>query len=245
MWCQDCRQDVPALPSADKQAFCCPRCGGEIRVASDPPADAPVAAIQLPGYDGWDLDEQLRHIQRLLQTAKGNEGGPKPMRLDPPQAGPPARHPDISDPSDVRPQAASVSRGSLSGFLTGLALSLGTTSFVCGSVLAGWSLAADRHDLWTLGLPLALGGQIMLVVGLVLQIDRLWHANRKAAAKLDNVDRQLHELKTTATLLGASQGPASTTFYSHFVAGASPQLLLTDLKSQLDLLAMKIARQEG
>jgi hypothetical protein len=33
-------------------------------------------------------------------------------------------------------------------------------------------------------------------------------------------------------------------FYSHLADGASPQLLLTDLKSQLDLLAMKMAREE-
>ena len=30
MWCRDCRQDVPALPSADQQTLCCPRCGEAI-----------------------------------------------------------------------------------------------------------------------------------------------------------------------------------------------------------------------
>jgi hypothetical protein len=76
-----------------------------------------------------------------------------------------------------------------------------------------------------------------------LQIDRLWHDNREAAVKLDNVHEQIHELKTTTMLLSTSQGPASATFYSHLAGGAGPQLLLADLKSQLDLLAMKISQE--
>ena len=127
---------------------------------------------------------------------------------------------------------------------TWFVFTLGTASFACGGILLGWSLATGRQELWNVGLPVALVGQIALLVGLVLQIDRLWHDNREAAAKLDDVDEQIHELKTTTMLLGTSQGPASATFYSHLAGGAGPQLLLTDLKSQLDLLAMKIA-QEG
>jgi hypothetical protein len=92
-------------------------------------------------------------------------------------------------------------------------------------------------------LPVALGGQIALLIGLLVKLDRLWHDNRRAAAKLDVVDEQLHELKTTTALLGTGQG-SPTAFYSHLAGGANPQLLLTDLKSQLDLLAMKISVQE-
>ena len=87
-------------------------------------------------------------------------------------------------------------------------------------------------------------GQIALLVGLVLQLDRLGHDNRDAADKLDDVDEQLSELKATTTLLGTSQGSAASVFYSHFANGAGPQILLTDLKSQIDLLAMKIAQDE-
>ena len=95
----------------------------------------------------------------------------------------------------------------------------------------------------TLGLPVAMVGQISLLVGLVLQLDRLWRDNRTAADKLDSVDEQLHELKTTTTLLGTTQASAGAKFYSHFAGGAGPQLLLADLKSQLDLLAMKISQE--
>ena len=84
----------------------------------------------------------------------------------------------------------------------------------------------------------------MLLIGLVLQINCLWSDNRAAVAKLNDVDEQLGELKVTTTLLGTSQGPGASVFYSHFAGGASPQLLLADLKSQLDLLAIKLAQQE-
>jgi len=117
-------------------------------------------------------------------------------------------------------------------------------SLVCGGTLLIWSLVAGRQELWNVGLPPALVGQIALLVGLVLQIDRLWYDSRQAAAKLDDVDQQVHDLTNTTRLLGANQGPASATFYSHLAGGAGPQLLLTDLKSQLDLLAMKLAQEE-
>jgi len=262
MWCQECRQDVPALPSGDKQTLCCSRCG--TAVCADPlkTGDATAPADPLPGYDGWELDEQLQHIQRVLQTGKGDcpdfrvgdcpdfrvsEKGTVPFgqreiaRFDPPQAGPPARHVAASNrPGKKRKTARR--RRAVSGAFTWFAVVLGITSFVCGGVLLIWSVATNRHELWNVGLPVAVVGQIALLVGLVLQIDRLWCDNRQAAAKLDDVDQQIHELKTTTTLLSTSQGPVSATFYSHLAGGAGPQLLLTDLKSQLDLLAMKIAR---
>ena len=269
MWCKGCRQDVPALPSGDKQKLCCPRCGEAVCADPQKPADGDcpnfrvsengtVSLGVVPAYDSWELDEQLQHFQRVLHAGKVTSGKgdspifaetkigtvpPEAARFDPPQAGPPTRHvPASSRPGKQRKTAGN--RSSISGLFTWFVLTLGTTSFACGGILLGWSLATGRQELWSVGLPVALVGQIALLVGLVLQIDRLWHDNREAAAKLDDVDEQIHELKTTTMLLSTSQGPASATFYSHLAGGAGPQLLLTDLKSQLDLLAMKIA-QEG
>jgi hypothetical protein len=239
MWCRNCREDVPALPSGDKQSLCCPRCGEGIRV------DQPKATGEAPAYDGWELDEQLRHIERVLQSAKVRSQRSEAIyrreasRLDLPHTGPPERH-SLSKQRMAQPTG----RSPAAGVFTWLALSLGTASFVCGGILLGWSLAAGRQELWTIGLPVALVGQIVLLIGLVLQLDRLWRDSRASAAKLDNVDQQLGELKATTTLLGTSQGPAASVFYSHLAGGAGPQLLLTDLKSQIDLLAMKIAQEE-
>ena len=192
----------------------------------------------------------MRHIHRALQAGRAASGDPsaayrrEASRFDLSHAAAPTWHTTTDRPAEKKRNADCGDRGSLQGALTWLTLSLGTMSFVCGGILLGWSLATGRQELWNIGLPAALVGQIALLIGLVLQLDRLWRDNRDAAAKLDDVDEQLHDLKATTTLLGVSQGPAASTFYSHFTGGAGPQLLLTDLKSQLDLLAMKIAQSE-
>ena len=82
-----------------------------------------------------------------------------------------------------------------------------------------------------------------MLVGLILQLDRLWNDNRTAASKLDEVDEQLRELKTTTGFLSTTHGPSSAAFYAHMADGASPQILLSDLKSQLDMLATKLGRE--
>jgi len=38
--------------------------------------------------------------------------------------------------------------------------------------------------------------------------------------------------------------PSASDFYAHYAGGANAQLLLTDLKGQLDLLAIKIAEND-
>ena len=53
------------------------------------------------------------------------------------------------------------------------------------------------------------------------------------------VDEQLHDLRTAATLPSAAHGPSGA-FYAHWAGGAGPEILLADLKSQLDLLALKL-----
>lgn len=102
--------------------------------------------------------------------------------------------------------------------LAWVTLLLGTAGFVAGLALMGWSMDSERQDLWAIGAPIILAGQIVLILGLVLQLDRIWRDSRWAAARLETVNEQLHELITTTTLLG-------------------------DLKGQLDLLAVKLSRQ--
>jgi hypothetical protein len=196
------------------------------------------------------LDQQLQHIERVLNA--GEVGGRSSQavgqqevaRFDPAHPGPAAWHPSLAGKPARSRKPDSRRSSSALGVLAWIALSLGTTTFACGGMLLGWSLVAERQELWSLGLPIALGGQIVLLIGLVLQLDRLWHDSRHAAAKLDHVDQQLHDLKTATTMLGTSHSSAASAFYSHLSHGASPQLLLADLKSQLDLLAVRIGQGE-
>ncbi len=126
--------------------------------------------------------------------------------------------------------------------LAWLALWLGTTGSICGLALIGWSMGTGRGDLWTIGTPIILAGQIFLILGLVLELDRIWRNSHWASDRLETVDEQLHDLKMATSLLGTSHGPSGP-FYAHWAGGAGTEILLGDLKGQLDLLAEKLARQ--
>jgi hypothetical protein len=122
------------------------------------------------------------------------------------------------------------------------ALSFGVMALVFGGVLLAWSYWSGRPELWTLGLPFALGGQAGLILGLVLQLDGLWQSNHDAAAALTELDEQIDELRQATSLLATSHSGHAQSFYYHLAEGASPHMLLSDLKGQLDLLAMRMAK---
>jgi hypothetical protein len=129
------------------------------------------------------------------------------------------------------------------GIIAWAILSLGLMSFTCGGVLLAWSFLGHRNDLWTLGMPMALAGQFGLLLGLVLQLEHLWHANRRTADTLSNVDDRLSEINSAATLLQSKNGTGGQSFYMHLAENAHPNLLLADLKGQLDLLINKLSQQ--
>ncbi len=267
MWCKHCQQDVPALPGQDEKKLSCPRCGTELKTLAtrrkaasskseaEPTASAPVA--EKPAWDSWEEQEALRYIGRVLKVDQIRTARAKKLlengfrRVDSAHA--------VSEEQAIRPphwdrkhaladRASKKTRKALPpergfgflGFLTWTVLACGITTFVCGGVLLGWSMIGQRDELWRLGVPFAVGGQVALLLGLILQLERVWHDGRSAAAKLDEVDEELHELKSTTNLLGASPTGPSSAFYSHFSGGAGPHILLTDLKSQLDLLAAQL-----
>ena len=266
MWCKRCQQDMPGITAGEDAKLRCMRCSTPLGIdAESPTADQgdpvvstgkPVAIdgdnAEIPPIgDGWELGEKLRHIQRVVQPGKAtatipSKTGPADFRIDGPHAGPPQWHAPVrrkkpagrrKRPVQVKQEAAGEGTAGLSVWI---AVSLGVMLLVCGGILLVWSMVAGRPELWNIGLPMAVVGQVALVVGLVLQLDRLWHHNRHTAAKLDNVDEQLHDLRSAAAMLTTSHSSPATAFYSHFTNGASPQMLLADLKGQLDLLAGKL-----
>jgi hypothetical protein len=262
MWCQQCQQDVPAIASSGDRKFCCPRCGQAVggqspsgtdakTSSSDPPLESACAA-EIPSFDCWEFDDQLWHIAQALQvdTAPGHrreKGNAREVfRYD--QAHD-ALNPRHAPPTPVsRERKSEIHSGSIAGSLLAMliwaALYLGTAALVCGGILLGWSLWTGRGELWKIGLPIAAGGQISLLIGLLLQIDRFWHDNHRTVVKLDEVDEELHDLKTTANLLRTVHGPSSPQFYTHQAGNANPHVLLSDLKAQLDSLALKIGDRE-
>ncbi len=268
MWCRICGQDVPGIPALAEGEYSCPRCGQGLAPNSPAPptaaepatataentanaGPASTAAQRPPIYDGWEIDEHLRHARRVLgpvppsREESGAAAAGPVFRLDAGH-GVPASHLEPARRSaKERVAAAAKARapGSrLLAFVAWTALWLGTTGSVCGLALLGWSMNTGRQDLWAIGTAIILAGQIFLILGLVLELDRIWRDSRRAAARLETVDEQLHDLKMAATLLGATHSPSGA-FYAHWAGGAGPEILLGDLKSQLDLLAVKLAKQ--
>jgi hypothetical protein len=277
MWCRRCAQDVPGVPSLEEGKYCCARCAeplvvdapdGSRKVRHDQKhravhdeGDAGANPLRPPSYDGWEIEEELRHVFRVLgpgraapakqirAARKAGAAKRKKIRLDAghsvpsPHAGKtrrPIRRIDRGSVSQS-PQPRLSIGDRLSALFVGTTLSLGTMAFGCGLALLGWSAYSGNRELWTYGAPIVLAGQIALVLGLVVQLDRIWRDSRRAAARLQTVDEEINDLKTTTSLLGTTHGP-SAAFYAHWAGGAGPDLLLNDLKSQLDLLAAKLAK---
>jgi len=257
MWCVHCREDVPGVAKIDSRAYSCPRCGQRLRRPNEAP-DEPVAVDAaddaaaarddgMPLFDSWELDERLRHIQRIvrLESTAGQStpaaAGPKTVRIDAAHAGPPAGHRPKSRGAGRRHRRSAASSFSLLATVAWTIILLATTAIVCGGILMGWSLLAGRPELWSIGLPVAIGGQVALLVGLVLQMDRLRDEGRTTAEKIESVDEALHELKSKAAVSDPPAGP----FHAHATGTAGPQALLSDLKGQLDLLAWKMNEGAG
>jgi len=124
-------------------------------------------------------------------------------------------------------------------------LSLGLMVFACGVILLIWGNASNRDDLWGLGLPLAISGQAGLLIGLILQLDGLWHSNRATTTSLGQLDHRLNEVKHATTMLTTTYSVPARSLYAHLAQDASPQIMLADLKDQLDMLAIKISRDSN
>jgi hypothetical protein len=196
--------------------------------------------------EDWALEAELRGVQRLLGTMKSRSTvAPDAVLLHPPHAAAATWHAG-SPPSAPEPTNASSPRITpppRSHTAAWTILSLGLATFACGAVLLGWSLATGREDLWPVGMPLALIGQAGLILGLILQLDGLWHTSRTTAAALSELDGELKNVRQATTLLSTSHSGGAQSFYLHLAEGATPQLLLADLKGQMDLLAQQMARK--
>jgi hypothetical protein len=242
MWCATCQQDVASPATAEAGLSRCGRCGREL-AKSEPAAPVAAARASKPRLaDDWELDADLRGVERLLGSLKANRIDLGEMPPTRPHGFSQGAHAPRSPLDAPRSPASDANRPKSHSLAWGI-LAIGLATFACGAVLLGWSFAADRADLWPLGLPLALIGQAGLIIGLMLQLDGLWHSNSQTADTLNELDGELSRVRHATTLLTTTKNASAQSFYAHMAEGASPQLLLADLKGQLDLLAQQMASQ--
>ncbi len=190
-------------------------------------------------FDDWRADQAIR----LLKARAKN---PRRVGLAAPVARP--IEPNVEHRVDApharhQPPHRQAPRGigrTAIAFWT--ALSLGLTAFAAGAML-GWTFAEERPAMWNFGYSMMVAGQAGLLFALVLQLDPIWQNGRRAVSQLDQVGSQLKDLKRTTALLGTTQGAAAQAFYAHMAEQASPELLVADLKGQLDMLAVSMANR--
>lgn len=228
MWCPQCRQDVPGIASGPVGKLCCVRCRAMVeRSTSSTSTTSSPAPAQFPSEEfrtDVDIAEQLEALERLtwdLGDDMAPSNWPEAMVGDRTPSAFSGRH-GLLDQAHKQlrgwhrqgaegiPPGFSLirlGRKSLAGWLM---LSFGLTSFFCGAVLLTWSLFGNRPDLWTIGVPITLAGQVGLLLGVVLALDRLGHQNRQTVDRLGRLDERLDELRSVAWLSGPNSNPAAS-----------------------------------
>jgi hypothetical protein len=200
MWCKACQQDVPCLPADISGQFHCARCGevavdrmltapagvaGRSGAAEWPPAtgtldgigdgkpEPPASEKAFPAIDDWAVEAALERIGRMLAAGASPQAERAASRWDMPhvlteQASPsgPLR---IRLASPAKPQKPS----RVAFALAWTATMFGTTAIACGAVLLAWSSVSFRSELWQMGLPIAMVGAGLLLIGVFLQLDTL------------------------------------------------------------------------
>jgi hypothetical protein len=240
--------------------MCCGRCGvpltGDTETSETTPRvepalhpaeigldlDAPPLGASAK-FEDWQLDQNVRSLQARIEPWKSRGGARRvkrpasrqtQWRVDAAHAPVPRFH--------TKPKRRSAdSVAGRSPTFTNSALLLGLLATVGGVAVLGWSVLEARGDLWNVGLSTTVAGGIVFLLGLVLQLERIWHNCRLAVHKLRQIDSHLQDLERTTASLGVTHGSASQAFYSHMAEQAHPHLMLADLKGQIDLLARNFA----
>jgi len=143
--------------------------GSATATSLNPEPEHPLGPLNPLTDDDWLLDQQMARLRRQFNL---------PMAVSEPPAKP-------RSPSLVR-RATAIGSWAI--------LFLGLAALACGGGLVAWSLHTLRSDLWNIGLPAALGGQLGVLLGLVLLIDHLSHANRRTTAELADIQARLAKL---------------------------------------------------
>src|SRR6187402_1686685 len=74
MWCPTCQQDVASPADADAPLpLRCERCGKELAGADQPAAKSKPAGAKQPRLaDDWELEADLRSVERLIGSLKAS-----------------------------------------------------------------------------------------------------------------------------------------------------------------------------
>ena len=203
MWCGQCQQDVPAVVSTrGDERLCCPRCATELATELHEAADfQPDWTV-----DDWELQQDLKVLDTIAADLELPSGSPHPTahRFDPPHS------------VEMRHPSARPATKSAFGAASWSMIVLGVIAFLAGATLAACATQAP----WLL-MPAAgwaIGGQLLLTIGLLLRLESLYRQRQNDVRTLVELQRKLREEPRSPMTPG-------------------PHQLLTDLRSRLDQLS--------
>jgi hypothetical protein len=217
----------------------------------------------LSGFDHWELEEQLRHVERVLSGVRFSAKVAPLGRVELPRGVQAAaqqtatRQTTAAASSADKGNEASVDDASVDDTARGRSkrrrfvhtrhataprsrwtwttVTAGAAALACGIglLVCGW--LSRRPELQTIGLPITLLGQGAVLVGMLVQLDHVWRDNRRTDDKLSRFQRQLENLENLAADL-QTVAPRR-----HGVSTpTTQQRTLADLKQRLETLSHRL-----
>ncbi len=226
-------------------------CDGGLALDEPTPARANASAAPFR-TDDWAARQRVRNVARELRRPNPaaihatNRIAADRMRLDPPNdlfvQFEKATAPGFANATLPTSTAAIQQKQALNGgqLFAWLVVVTGALVLSAGVATIAWSLSSHDLHYWNLALGLAIGGQGALILGLVMLIARLWRSSRYAAAKLQDVHARLGQVQQAAEAWNANRASSAPAFYADLVRGASPHIMLANLKGQVDQLATRV-----
>ncbi len=254
MWCSHCQQDVPAVARATSGPLVCSRCELELAV----PACADQLADTGIGLESYDVPcdlappidilekeqtrQRLRRIGRQLRASYRADAGLGTLSAVVPPPAPNEPQLRAIAGRSARDAASHSARTSASWLISLLVMG-GVVGFFGGVGLLAWSAAFELAQLWQWAMATTIAGEGTLIVGLAWMATRLWRNSRRVNRQLAGVDQQLNEIQRLAGSLAGSHMSCSSAYYDHFSRGASSEMLVANLRGQVDQLAHRIAAE--
>ncbi len=211
----------------------------------EPPFGQPSNGENFPEFvelEDWEFEETIRQAQQLLRSVTDEPspgwGHRSTERTNSIRKPPVDRRVQVESETSDPPRAE---QARPSGTWPWVMLAFGLGVFACGAALMGLSLAKGSPQLWQLGLPMVLGGQLAVLFVVTWQLDVVWLSNRATFVALHCVDEQLRQLQVRSNRHVAEPQDAKT-FSRHLAEDASPHLLLNNLREQIDQLSAQLTK---
>ena len=177
-------------------------------------------------FQCWELDENLRTAERIARNLRVHaRHTAMPPRFEA------TGHEHRGDEPPADPSSILIRGHRFLRFVSRTLLGSSFVLFAAGAIIAGWSMLVGNAMLWRFAMPLVLTGESGLVLSLVTHLLAESQRDRAAGEVLVQLDRQVRRLRENAT----SSEPHTS---------VSPHLLLSDLKTQIELLSKRLRDEE-